>query len=243
MTDSEKAIRQALEAGPTPGPWFVQYGDDDRHMCCTAISTSNERSRNDGQWTQEECDEHVALTLHQHYPFVSADCERDDQNSAYIAACNPAAMTALLSELDALRKHLQFIERWANHHGAKPHMTAQQALSCIQHYPPISAITRSYADGKIPDTPNPWAELDAARADADKLRGFANAIMGRWPDCGDLDGFYLQTLGAKHGLLMGEIKTEPCMEDGCNCAGYGELPVECFKKTPLLTGHREGKTA
>ena len=70
----------------------------------------------------------------------------------------------LRSELDAAKDTLQFVERWANHHGAKPHMTAEQALGCIQHHPGIMAITRSYSNGKLPETRNPWAELEAARA-------------------------------------------------------------------------------
>lgn len=79
----------------------------------------------------------------------------------------------LIAERDTLRtqlaqaqEHLSFIERWAVHHGTKPHMTPEEALSVIQHYPPINAITKGYADGKTPDTPNPWEQLAQAQADA-----------------------------------------------------------------------------
>lgn len=72
----------------------------------------------------------------------------------------------LLAQLEAararekdLRDDLQFVERMANHHGQKAHMTPLETLSCIQHYPPIVEITRSYVDGKVPETPNPWAAL------------------------------------------------------------------------------------
>ena len=63
-----------------------------------------------------------------------------------------------------LEHDLRFVERWANHHGAKPHTTAEEALSVIQHYPPITRITRGYADGVVPDTFDPYsriAELEA----------------------------------------------------------------------------------
>ncbi len=70
-----------------------------------------------------------------------------------------AQATELMAERDELREHLQFIERWANHHGQKPHVTPAEALSVIQHYPPIKDITKSYSDGKVPETPDPWAEL------------------------------------------------------------------------------------
>jgi len=75
-----------------------------------------------------------------------------------------AEIDQLQAELAEAKRHIVFVERWANHHGTKPHMTAAEALSCIQHYPPILAITRNYVDGKVPETPNPWKENDELRA-------------------------------------------------------------------------------
>jgi len=72
-----------------------------------------------------------------------------------------AAYEALQKENAELKEDLQFVERWANHHGTKPSVTAQEALSCIQHYPSIAAITESYKDGVIPNTRNPYAEIEA----------------------------------------------------------------------------------
>lgn len=72
-----------------------------------------------------------------------------------------AALEALQAENAALKEDLQFVERWANHHGTKSNVTAQEALSCIQHYPSIAAITKSYKDGVIPETRNPYAEIAA----------------------------------------------------------------------------------
>lgn len=78
-----------------------------------------------------------------------------------------------------LEKHLKFVERWAVHHGTKPHMTAEAALGIIQHYPAIVNITDSYADGERPDTFDPYvriAELEAElvreaqRTASEKLR-------------------------------------------------------------------------
>jgi hypothetical protein len=79
------------------------------------------------------------------------------------------------------------------------------------------------------------AELDAAKLNAEKLRRFAYGVMGDWPDVGGLDGCELQDLGVRHGLLVGTMRTEPFGEF-CECSGYGEFPMECFTKTPLLTG-------
>ena len=50
-------------------------------------------------------------------------------------------------------------------------------------------------------------------------KGFANAIYNDWPDCGSLDGFDLQELGEKYGLLVPEERTTLC-DPECNCAEY-----------------------
>jgi len=78
-------------------------------------------------------------------------------------ALDPAVSSDAQKLIAAAQEDLQFVERWANHHGVKPTCTAEAALSIIQHYPPILAITRSYADGKVPETRNPWAELQEAQ--------------------------------------------------------------------------------
>lgn len=63
------------------------------------------------------------------------------------------------AEIEAIRETLEFVERWAVHHASKPHMTAELALGSIQHHPEISAITERYADGKRPDTFDPYARI------------------------------------------------------------------------------------
>ena len=65
----------------------------------------------------------------------------------------------LHAENEQLRDHLQFVERWAVHHGTKPCVSAKEALGVIQHYPPIRRITDGYADGKRPDTFDPYARI------------------------------------------------------------------------------------
>ena len=93
-----------------------------------------------------------------------------DHLTVKVAADELRRLSAVEAERDELREHLQFVERWAVHHGTKPHMTAEQALSVIQHYPPISDITKSYSNGKTPDAPNPWAERDRLAAECEALR-------------------------------------------------------------------------
>lgn len=83
----------------------------------------------------------------------------------------------LQAELDQAREDLAFVERWANHHGQKPGMTAAEALSVIQHYPAITEITQSYADGKMPSTPDPWAAMREA------LQAYEHAFEGLFAQC------------------------------------------------------------
>jgi len=90
-------------------------------------------------------------------PFYTAH-----QMHAHAAAVTIDLRTAL-AERDEL---LAFIERWANHHSPKPHMTAEQALSVIQHHPAIKSITKQYSDGKVPDTFDPYAEITTLRTAA-----------------------------------------------------------------------------
>lgn len=84
------------------------------------------------------------------------------------------------ARLDELREALQFVERWAVHHGTKPHMTPAEALSCIQHYPAIKSITASYADGKAPDTPNPFAQRDTLAGEVDRLQHMLSNADNEW---------------------------------------------------------------
>lgn len=67
------------------------------------------------------------------------------------------------------------------------------------------------------------------------LRAFAQALFKDWPDVG-ADGFELQELGEKYGLLTPVPVTERCDPDNCNCAEYDDFPMICYRKSPLLTG-------
>ena len=78
-------------------------------------------------------------------------------------------------------------------------------------------------------------------ADIDQLRAFAQGAMNGWPEDQGLDGFDLQDLAEKHGLLkLKDPKpTEPCGEH-CWCEEYhGDMSggVNCYIRTPLLLGN------
>lgn len=80
------------------------------------------------------------------------------------------------------------------------------------------------------------------REETARLRAFAQDILGDWPDVGYLDGFDLQELAHKHGLLVSETRYQPCGVDGaCSCAEVVEADewpegVTCYRKTALLKG-------
>ena len=75
MTDHEKRIREALEAGPTEGPWFEHH--DKGHLYI-------ENQRDD-----VVCD--MGLRA------------KSTPTSQFIAACNPTAIRSLLADLDGMR--------------------------------------------------------------------------------------------------------------------------------------------
>ena len=75
-----------------------------------------------------------------------------------------------------LEKHLKFVERWAVHHGTKPHMTAEAALGIIQHYPAIVIITDSYTDSERPDTFDPYARIAELERELSQLQGLRQPL-------------------------------------------------------------------
>jgi hypothetical protein len=91
-----------------------------------------------------------------------------------------AAIEALVQERDELKADLVFVERWANHHGQKSCHSAESILGVIQHYPTIRAITKSYADGVVPDTSDPYAERDKLAAENKVLRDAWSAEPVAW---------------------------------------------------------------
>lgn len=116
---------------------------------------------------------------HEHCNYFVLDLVHDkhapDAMRAYATACastHPILSAEIFKQfgedetqkvIEELREDLSFVERWANHHGTHPNITAQETLSMIQHYPAITAITKSYKDGVLPTTPNPYKEIEELR--------------------------------------------------------------------------------
>lgn len=86
MTDKYKDLRDALAAGPTPGPWkpaCKANGATSRHP---AIIDDNGQVGN-VSWRGSE--------------------RQTNANASYISSCHPETIRALLAERDALREELQ----------------------------------------------------------------------------------------------------------------------------------------
>lgn len=87
MTDHEKRIREALEVGPTEGPFRVIQAE--------SAAYSYDVMTEDGYYV---------ATAH---GLVRGEDKTGEVTAAFFAACNPAAIRALLADLDAARAALQ----------------------------------------------------------------------------------------------------------------------------------------
>lgn len=88
-------------------------------------------------------------------------------------------------------------------------------------------------------------EVQEIKAERDALRAFAQDLTKEWPDEIGMDGFDLQDLLVKHGLIAEKCPkpTKPCAqgEGACNCASYYAPDewaggVVCYRRTALLSG-------
>lgn len=82
----------------------------------------------------------------------------------------------------------------------------------------------------VGDTISALRELQSLR---DFVRGLFD--LNDWPDGGDIDGFDMQELMTKHGILVEQRMEQPCnvgREDfqNCSCAEYGDFPQTCYRK-------------
>lgn len=84
--DDVKQLRDAIEAGPTPGPWEAVS-----HLVRTEVGEDR-----DGGFLVTECPANVGRRL---------------QDAAYIAAANPARIARLLAHIDAQAEQLKSIEQ------------------------------------------------------------------------------------------------------------------------------------
>lgn len=133
-TDHEKWIREALEAGPTEGP-FITFNDQ-VYRATDPDLTTPVASWNTSGFTMEG---------------VSID-------ALYYAACNPAAIRALLADLDAVRGALEgcitAIERTDHYTEADRFAAAEKALAALQSQPAAAGV--SDAELRAIDDAHDW---------------------------------------------------------------------------------------
>ena len=130
---------------------------------------------------------------------------------------------------------------------ARKSRTSTRRLRWIEERANDAIAGRAYTPVDLPKDGGPDTaeklkrKLSEAMAERDQLRAFAQDIMDEWPDVGTLDGFDLQELAVKHGLLAETTHHKPCAEEGCNCASMvdgrdWQEGVQCYRGTPLLKG-------
>lgn len=95
---THKAIREALGAGPTEGVWVHNkqgYPKSDvRHIEGRNIANTWETASKQAKTPEA----------------YKARTDQDRRNAAFIAACNPAAIRALLADLDAKTEALKSVQ-------------------------------------------------------------------------------------------------------------------------------------
>lgn len=105
MTDNYQALREALEAGPTPGPWSVGQEHE-----------ANALMRMAQPYQVIVFDESYRVLLEAN-PY---DYDEAITNAAYAAACDPDTIRALLAERDALIEQVDQMTEQQENMGNEP---------------------------------------------------------------------------------------------------------------------------
>ena len=107
MIDRYERIRAALAMGPTPGPWEVINGTDVFTPLGARNAAGVEAAADDG-WHIADCDTGPSYTEEGKEELRAREKEA---NAAYIAACDPGTIRALLDERDALAAEVERLRR------------------------------------------------------------------------------------------------------------------------------------
>lgn len=217
--DSEACCRcgQSLAATDTALDWKGGPVHNQTGACIEALLSANARLR------AEKAGAHEAITwLEKDRDLWHDRATKYHGQVLHLMPALAAANERLTAELAEAQQHLRFVERWANHHAAKPMVTAKEALGVIQHYDPIKAITHSYVDGVVPDTFDPYAALAEAREDAEQLRSAVVGAYG-WLWCvnqepGTPNQFPAEKAAYKARALLRELLTHEQRGVGINNA-------------------------
>lgn len=117
--DPVRAIREALDLGPTPGPWIgagPSFGDK-----LPRYTTEIVAERDD----DEDCETICTMPLSHH------DAE-NEANARLIEACNPAAIAALLAQLEAAQRKAARFD-WLEKHFTDVNGVYLDSASTVRH--------------------------------------------------------------------------------------------------------------
>lgn len=102
MVNLDRLTELAAEA--TPGPWRMWHGDDSYAMNCYAVVSGDGRA----EYVNEEgfYRQVVAITLLQEPRYATNDSKRWDEDAAFIAACDPSTVAALVEAAKAAQEYV-----------------------------------------------------------------------------------------------------------------------------------------
>lgn len=136
MAEHEKRIREALEAGPTEGDWEAWTGGKSRYGVTgpsAAACHSAQQGVSDCQVTADLPCVQIASSGSKAPALAFGDNELEAKaNARLIAACNPAAIRALLADLDAVRGALERISCAAKATVSNPEWIAAHADAALK---------------------------------------------------------------------------------------------------------------
>lgn len=150
------AIKAALEAGPTDGPWWGDFASMMRNGSPQVVEYFVRRDGDDISIAAEIVNPESGLP--------------SEANAAFIAACNPVAIRALLAEVERLRAELAEVKRDAEH-------LRSESVT-------LAGILRDCDSVLATIEPESTAEADSM---ADLRRAIAYAL-GPYGDTGNLPG-------------------------------------------------------
>lgn len=146
---SIERIREALAAGPTPGPWSVETVPT---SCGVYHKVGPFPGRRPGYPPRHAC-------LYADYPIQGNPADDElKANAAFIAACNPAAIRELLAEMDALKADAERY-RWLRE---QPNDTTAPRIDVVRWIPADESVN----DGEGLRLDELDAAIDAAKEQA-----------------------------------------------------------------------------
>ena len=125
-------------------------------------------------------------------------------------------------------------EKWLIRDSDRSDLSESEELIDFDQSP--SVVNNHYDPAEDPNYASDMPDADNQEPD---YEGFAMAIIGDFPEMGSLDGFDIQEMGEKYGLLIPHEVYKPCGEH-CQCEEFHSADemmngVTCYRKAWVAT--------